>query len=111
MTQASISITICLKGWTKAIRPPASYTSALNRAQPAEWHYTDQNPLHYEKDHLISLELGDAPRSKKNLWPEPWSQAHKSDPRENAWRRKVCNGTLRLRQARAQELAYKRAHG
>jgi hypothetical protein len=27
------------------------------------------------------------------------------------WHRKVCNGTLTLRQARAQELAYKRAHG
>jgi hypothetical protein len=27
---------------------------------------------------------GGAPYSK-NLWPEPWSQAHKSDPRENAW--------------------------
>jgi hypothetical protein len=47
---------------------------------------------------------------KKNLWPEPWPQAHKSDPRENAWKRKVCNGTLTLRQARAQELAYKRRY-
>jgi hypothetical protein len=62
-------------------------------------------------DHLISLELGGAPRSKRNLWPELWAQAHKSDPRENAWHKKVCNGTLTLRQARKAELAYKRAHG
>jgi hypothetical protein len=56
-------------------------------------------------------ELGGAPRSNKNLWPEPWSQARKSDPRENAWHRMVCGGTLTLRQAQKLELAYKRAHG
>jgi hypothetical protein len=54
---------------------------------------------------------GQTSNSPKNLWPEPWSQAHKSDPRENAWHKKVCNGTLTLKQARAQELAYKRARG
>jgi hypothetical protein len=72
------------------------------------WHYADQNPSPIT---LISLELGGAPRSKKNLWPEPWSQAHKSDPRENAWHKKVCSGTLTLRQAQKLELAYKRTHG
>jgi len=51
------------------------------------------------------------PRSHKNLWPEPWSQAHKSDPRENTSHKKVCNGTLTLKQAQKLELAYKRAHG
>jgi hypothetical protein len=109
--QATISSTVCVKGWTKTIRPPASYTSALKKQQLAEWGYADQNPSHYEEDHLISLELGGAPYSKKNLWPEPWSQAHKSDPLENAWHKKLCNGTLTLKQARALELAYKRSHG
>jgi hypothetical protein len=37
--------------------------------------------------------------------------ADKSDPRENAWHKKVCNGTLTLKQAQKLELAYKRAHG
>ena len=109
VTQATISSTICKTGWTATIRPPASYTNALKRAQLAEWHYADQNPSHYEEDHLISLELGGAPWSKKNLWPEPHSQSAKSDPRENAWHKKVCSETLTLKQARAQELAYKRA--
>jgi hypothetical protein len=70
--QAAISSTVCVKGWTKSIRPPASYTSSLKKQQLAEWAYTDQNPAHYKEDHLISLELGGAPYSKKNLWPEPW---------------------------------------
>jgi hypothetical protein len=111
VTRATISSTICVMGWTKTIRPPQSYTNALKKAQLAEWHYADQNPTHYEEDHLISLELGGAPRSKKNLWPEPWPQAHKSDPRENAWHRQVCNATLTLRRAQKQELAYKRTRG
>jgi len=111
VTQATISSTICVMGWTATIRPPASYTNALKRAQLAEWHYADQNPTHYEEDHLISLELGGAPWSTKNLWPEPHSQSAKSDPRENAWHKRVCNGTLTLRQARARELTYKRKFG
>jgi hypothetical protein len=111
VTQATIGSTICVSGWTKTIRPPAGYTTALKKQQLAAWHYADQNPSHYEEDHLISLELGGAPRSRKNLWPEPRSQAKKSDPRENAWHRKVCAGTLTLRQAQKAELAYKRTHG
>src|SRR5206468_13008823 len=67
VTQATIASTICVKGWTATIRPPASYTNALKKAQLAEWHYTDQNPSHYEEDHLISFEVGGAPRSKKKL--------------------------------------------
>ena len=111
VTQATISNTVCKSGWTATIRPPASYTTALKRAQLAQWHYADQNPSHYEEDHLISLEVGGAPRSTRNLWPEPHSQSAKSDPKENTWHKLVCNGTLTLRQARAEELAYKRKHG
>jgi hypothetical protein len=64
-----------------------------------------------EEDHLISLELGGAPGSKKNLWPEPWPQPRMSDPNETVWKRRVCNGTLTLRQAQKLELTYKRKHG
>jgi hypothetical protein len=60
---------------------------------------------------LISLELGGAPRSKRNLWPEPHSQSKKSDPKENYWHKRLCNGTLTLKQARKAELAYKRKYG
>ncbi len=111
VTQATISKTICVKGWTATVRPPAAYTNALKKAQLAEWHYADQNPSHYEEDHLISLEVGGAPRSKKNLWPEPHSESSKSDPMENVWHKEVCNGALTLRQAQKLELAHKRAHG
>jgi hypothetical protein len=44
VTQATIGKTICVKGWTKTIRPPATYTNTLKRVQLAQWHYADQNP-------------------------------------------------------------------
>jgi hypothetical protein len=109
--QSTLASTVCVPGWTKTIRPPASYTTALKEQQLAAWGYADQSPTHYEEDHLISLELGGAPRAKNNLWPEPRSQAKKSDPRENAWHKQVCAGTLTVTQAQKAELAYKRAHG
>jgi hypothetical protein len=37
VTQATISTTICKSGWTKTIRPPASYTNALKRVQAGLW--------------------------------------------------------------------------
>jgi hypothetical protein len=89
--QGTIGSTICVNGWTKTIRPPASYTNTLKRVQLAQWHYADQNPSHYEEDHLISLELGGAPYSKRNLWPEPRALARKSDPKENAWHHRPCD--------------------
>jgi hypothetical protein len=108
--QGTISTTICVKaGRRRSVRRRA--TRALSSAQLAQWHYADQNPSHYEEDHLISLELGGAPWSTRNLWPEPHSQSVKSDPLENARHRMVCDGMLTLKQARAQELAYKRKHG
>jgi hypothetical protein len=112
VTQATISKTICVKSWTRTVRPSENYTNALKKAQLAEWYYVDQNAKDYEEDHLISLELGGAPRSKKNLWPEPWSQARRDDNGiEGRLHRQVCHGMLTLRQAQKLELAYKRKQG
>jgi hypothetical protein len=59
-------------------------------------------PSDFEEDHLVSLELGGAPHSTRNLWPEPWSQAHRDDNGiEASLHRKLCDGTLTLRQAQA----------
>src|SRR3712207_3940055 len=37
VTQATIGSTICVRGWTRTIRPPSSYTSALKVEQLAEY--------------------------------------------------------------------------
>jgi hypothetical protein len=112
VTQKTLFKTVCRVGWTATIRPPASYTSALKRKQLTQFGYADRNPAHYEEDHLISLELGGAPRSTQNLWPEPWTQARRDDNGiESHLHRQLCDGTLTLRQAQAAEVAYKRKSG
>ena len=72
VTQANIQQTICVRGWTATIRPPASYTNTQKKQQLQAVRFTDKNPAHYEEDHFISLELGGNPGDPKNLWPEMW---------------------------------------
>jgi hypothetical protein len=102
VTQANIQQTICVKGWTKTIRPPAYFTNKLKKQQIAQYGYADKNPKHYEEDHLISLEVGGDPRDERNLWPEPWTSqwnAHTKDKLENALHRMVCAGEIPLAEA------------
>jgi len=68
VTQANIQQTICVRGWTATVRPPASYTNHLKQQQLAAAQATDRSPAHYEEDHFISLELGGHPHDARNLW-------------------------------------------
>ncbi len=101
VTQATISSTICVSGWTATVRPPTSYTNALKAKQIAQYGYSDTNLSDYEEDHFIPLELGGAPRDPANLWPEPHYNAgggtsSQKDSVENALKRAVCAGTVEL---------------
>ncbi len=95
VTQANISTTICVPGWTKTIRPPVAYTSALKRQQMRERHLPGR-PADYEEDHLIPLELGGAPQDPRNLWPQPIMQARLKDKVELALNRAVCANRMTL---------------
>ena len=52
VTQANIHQTVCMKGYTKTIRPPTHFTNKLKKRQIREYGYADRNPKHYEEDHL-----------------------------------------------------------
>ena len=108
VTQATIQQTICLVGWTATIRPPSSYTSRLKASQIDTYGFADHRLADYEEDHLISLELGGAPRDPHNLWPEPRHirladgtdvGGYSKDALENSLKRRVCAGTLSLASA------------
>ncbi|KIG11213.1 hypothetical protein BurMR1_1873 [Burkholderia sp. MR1] len=71
VTPATIRSTICVKSYTKTIRPEEDYTERLKRQQIAEYGYSDRRLRDYEEDHLISLELGGSPSDPRNLWPQP----------------------------------------
>jgi hypothetical protein len=99
VTQENITTTICVRGYTKTVRPPATYTHDLKVRQIAEYGYADTSLASYEEDHLIPLELGGHPSDPKNLWPQPRAgdyPAGKKDLVENALHAKVCAGVMTL---------------
>ncbi len=103
VTQQNIHSTICVKGYTKTVRPPSYYTNKLKKAQITEYGYADTNPQHYEEDHLIPLSIGGSPNDPQNLWPQPrlseWN-AQKKDILELRIYKLVCDGVVPLGEAR-----------
>ena len=103
ITQDNINKTICVRGYTKTVRPPAYYTNALKKKQMAAYGYSDVDPRHYEEDHLIPLSIGGNPSDPLNLWPQPriseWN-AEKKDILELKLYKLVCDGTVSLDEAR-----------
>jgi hypothetical protein len=103
VTPATLGSTVCSSGYTERIRPPTSYTRPLEVQLLAAYGAPPgASPADYELDHLISLELGGAPRDPANLWPEPYAgdaNARQKDVVENYLRRKVCDGQMPLGEA------------
>jgi hypothetical protein len=110
VSQATIATTICRHGWTRTIRPPTSYTSALKREQLRDFGLRGP-PSAYQEDHLISLELGGSPSDQRNLWPQPYPRAAEVDQIENQLNARVCAGKLSLADAQRQESVLKHEHG
>jgi len=102
ITQANIQQTVCQKGYTKTVRPPAYFTNKLKKTQIRQYGYPDQDPRHFEEDHLIPLNIGGAPDNPRNLWPQPrkseWNAA-KKDELEVKLYKQVCAGRVPLFEA------------
>lgn len=103
VTQDNIRSTIGKRGWTRTIRPPASYTDSLKRRQMQSWRLPGR-PQDYEEDHLIALELGGHPTDERNLWPDPWEPldnkgAGQKDKVENTLHKAVMSGRISLTEA------------
>jgi len=110
VSQATIRSTICSRGWTKTVRPPTSYTSALKLVQMRRYGFAG-GPGDYQEDHFISLELGGAPTDPKNLWPERRPRANQVDSIENDLNAQVCSGQLSLAEAQRREAEIKWGEG
>lgn len=104
VTQSNIHSTVCVKGWTKTVRPPKYYTNKLKRDQIRQYAYSDTDSRSYEEDHLIPLSVGGNPTDPRNLWPQPrnseWN-ADRKDDLEFAMYMGVCHGEVGLAQAQA----------
>lgn len=107
VTQANVTQTACVSGWTKTVRPPSSYTSKLKATQIHMQHLPG-TARDYHEDHLVPLCVGGAPRDTENLWPQPlqgkWTAAVK-DQLESSVCRAVCRGDMTLQEGQAVFLA------
>ncbi len=104
VTQENLDSTICVAGYSATVRPPVSVTDAIKSEQMAAYGVGGSDKKLYELDHLVSLEIGGAPRDPQNLWPEIWTGdygAHKKDTVENAAHKAVCDGQIALAQAQS----------
>jgi len=99
VTQANISSTICVSGYTTKVRPSTGYTNKLKVEQIKEYGYSDTNVKDYEEDHLIPLEIGGSPTDPKNLWPELGNSPNPKDKIENLCHKLVCSGKIGLSEA------------
>ncbi len=103
ITQQNIRSTVCMKGYTKSVRPPQNYTNKLKKKQIREYGFADSDPRHYEEDHLIPLNIGGNPDDPRNLWPQPrnsqWN-ADRKDELEFSLYKQVCDGRVPLDEAR-----------
>ena len=101
VTQANIATTICVAGWTDTIRSDEGHTENLKIKQIRLYGYATTNPFDFEEDHLIPLELGGAPFSTRNLWPEydHGTIPNPKDSVEDALNKAVCDGRVSLRAA------------
>ena len=100
VTPTTISMTICVHGWTATVRPPVSYTNKLKVAMTPAGHA----PSEYELDHLDSIEDGGSPTDTHNLWMMIYAHrygARVKDVLETKVSRLVCQGKLSLDDARA----------
>lgn len=96
VTQATISKTIGVRGWTKRVRPPESFTEPIKLRLMREHGYTD-SPADYELDHFIPLEVGGS-SNLSNLWLEPIGEARRKDKDENLAHREVVSAAWTLAQ-------------
>jgi hypothetical protein len=110
VTQATIPATICVRGWTRTVRPSTEYTNPLKLRQMREYGVRGP-PSAFQEDHLISLELGGHPTDPRNLWPEPYPRASEVDRIENELNAQVCSGALSLREAQERESTLKHTEG
>lgn len=102
VTQSNIQKTICVSGYTKTVRPPVSYTNSIKHSLLSSHNIPWSKASDYELDHIIPLELGGHPSNPKNIQLQAWTgtrNAHQKDVLETSYKKKVCAGTLTLKQA------------
>jgi hypothetical protein len=102
VTENTVRQTICVPGYTEAVRPSSSYTNGIKAKLLRDAGLNESSMSEYELDHIVPLALGGHPRKLADLTLQPWEGEH------GAWRKDllerrpqilVCRGELKLNEA------------
>ncbi|MEK6209934.1 MAG: YHYH domain-containing protein [Pseudomonadota bacterium] len=107
VTQATITQTICVPGYTKSVRPATSYTNGVKRILMQRAGINPAVASYYELDHIIPLALGGHPRKLDNLELQIWegeNGAKRKDRIEVKLQCLVCSGQVKLATAQREIL-------
>jgi hypothetical protein len=121
VTQATIQQTICTSEFTDIVGLSIAYADPIKARLLSSGHLpgTAQN---YELDHLVPLNLGGSPTSRRNLWLQPYGDAahplkdtdkwpddgsvaagaRQKNSVETLLNKEVCEGKLTLKEAQEQ---------
>ena len=102
VTQETIGRTICVPGYTKAVRPPVNFTNHVKQTLLKRAGHDQEEAFKYKVDHIVPLALGGHPRKLENLELERRDGAS-SAKRKNRIEAKlqclVCSGQVTLADA------------
>lgn len=104
VTEATVSQTICVAGYTRTVRPATSYTSGVKAKLLREAGLEESRMSDFELDHIVPLALGGHPRKLSNLELQPWEGEHgawRKDALEVRMHNLVCQGDVTLTEAQA----------
>jgi hypothetical protein len=99
VTQETVQQTICVRGYTRTIRPPVAYTNRVKQ------HLMRQEGLPLELigdkilDHKIALENGGSPAALANFILQDRDDSFAKDHVEDCLRVAICSGRVSLREA------------
>ena len=102
VTQETIGQTICVPGYTEAVRPPVSFTNRVKQTLLTEAGRDDTEASRYRLHHIIPLALGGHPRKLENLELERRdgaSSAKRKSRIEAKLQCLVCSGQVTLAEA------------
>ncbi len=92
---------VCSRGYAEALRPRGEEWRSIKEALYERAGLPRGRRYGYVGDHIIPLELGGAPRDLRNLWLQPYAEAHAKDVVEDELHILVCDGRMRLTDAQA----------
>ncbi len=103
VSQDNVQKTICRRGYTASVRPPAKAAHTIKLRLFRQQHL-DGVLSNYTLDHLIALEIGGHPTALANLWLQPVRESLTKDVDEHRLHRAVCAGRITLAAAQVQML-------